>query len=101
MFDVGQDLPVLLRIQLGEDVVVLLLQDVYGHVEVVVLHRGRGVDGRQRGADVDHELVVEPAVIEIVADGSDEHRKTLCEISNLLNKAPPMKILVHVSPLAA
>jgi hypothetical protein len=39
-----------------------LLEDVDGHVEVVVLHGGGGVDGCQRGADVDHELVVESSV---------------------------------------
>jgi hypothetical protein len=39
-----------------------LLEDVDGHVEVVVLHGGGGVDGGQRGADVDHELVVESPV---------------------------------------
>ena len=52
---------------------VLLLQDVDGHVEVVVLHGGGGVDGGERGAHVDHELVVEAAVVEIVADGAHVH----------------------------
>ena len=38
MLHVAKHLLVLLRGQLGEDVVVLLLQDDDGHVEVVVLH---------------------------------------------------------------
>ena len=63
---------VFLRIQVAQDVVVLLfiiikpsimitdlLQDVDGHAEVVVLHGGGGVDASKRGGDVDHELVVE------------------------------------------
>ena len=52
---------------------VLLLQDVDGHVEVVVLHGGGGVDGGERGSHVDHELIVEAAVVEIVADGAHVH----------------------------
>ena len=39
-----------------------LLEDVDGHVEVVVLHGGGGVDGGQWGSDVDHELVVKSSV---------------------------------------
>ena len=50
-----------------------LLQNCDGHVEVVVLHGGGGVDGGQRRPDVDHELVVEAAVVQIVADRSNKH----------------------------
>ncbi len=36
-----------------------LLKNIDGHVEMVVLHGGGGVDGSQRGPNVDHKLVVE------------------------------------------
>ena len=71
--DVKSFLSVFVGVEFGEDVVVLLLQDVDGHVEVVVLHGGGGVDGGERGPHVDHELVVEPAVVEIVANGAHVH----------------------------
>ena len=45
VFDVAEDLSVLLRVEFLEDVVILILEDVDGHVEVVVLHGGGGVDG--------------------------------------------------------
>ena len=77
MLDVTQYLAVLVRIQLREYVVILLLEDVHRHVEVMVLHRRRGVDGGQRRADIDHEFVVEPAVIQIVTNGADVHGQTL------------------------
>ena len=66
-------LSVFVWVEFGEYVVVLLLQDVDRHVEVVVLHGGGGVDGGERGSHVDHELVVEAAVVEIVADGAHVH----------------------------
>ena len=56
---------------------VLLLQDVDGHVEVVVLHGGGGVDGGERGAHVDHELVVEATMVQVVAHRPDIHRQAL------------------------
>ena len=34
-----------------------LLEDVDGHVEVVVLHRGRGVDGGKRGPVVKNQSI--------------------------------------------
>ncbi len=54
-----------------------LLEDGDRHVEVVVLHGGGGVDGGERRAHVDHELVVEPPVVEVVADGAHEHGQAL------------------------
>ena len=70
-------LSVLVRVEFCEDVVVLLLEDVDGHVEVVVLHRRGRVDGGQGRPHVDHELVVEAAVVEIMAHRSNVHRQAL------------------------
>ena len=71
--DVKSFLSVFVGVEFGEDVVVLLLEDVDGHVEVMVFHGGGGVDGSERGPHVDHELVVETAVVEIVANGAHVH----------------------------
>ena len=60
-----------------EDVVPLLLENAHGHVEVVVLHGRGGVDGSQWRSDVDHELVVEATMIQIMTQGSDEHGEHL------------------------
>ena len=70
-------LSIFVGVEFCEDVVVLLLEDVDGHVEVMVLHGGGGVDGGERGAHVDHELVVEAPVVQIMAHGAHVHRKTL------------------------
>ena len=66
VLDVTQHLLVLVWGQLGEDVVILLLQDDYRHVEVVVLHGRGGVDSRKGGANVNHELIVESSVVQIM-----------------------------------
>ena len=66
MLHVTQYLLVFLRAQLGEDIVVLLLKDDDGHVEVVVLHGRGGVDSRKGGANVNHELIVESSVVQIM-----------------------------------
>ena len=60
-----------------EDVVSLLLEDAHGHVEVVVLHGRGGVDSSQRRSNVNHELVVEATMIQIMTQGSDEHGEHL------------------------
>ena len=60
-----------------ENVVPLLLENAHGHVEVVVLHGRGGVDGSQWRSDVDHELVVEATMIQIMTQGSDEHGEHL------------------------
>ena len=84
-----QRLLVLLGVQAVEDAVGLLLEDGHPHGEVVVLHGGGGVDLSivmimviirhvgdvlnylgQRRLDVDHELVVVAAVVQVVADGA-------------------------------
>ena len=57
-----------------------LLQDVDGHVEVVVLHGGGGVNGRQRGSDINHELVVETSVVQVVTERTNKHREALKNI---------------------
>ena len=67
-------LSVFVRVEFCEYVVVLLLQDVDCHVEMVVFHGGRGVDGSERRAHIDHEFVIETAVIEIVANAAHVHR---------------------------
>ena len=56
---------------------VLLLQDDDRHVEMMILHGGGGVDGGQRRPDVDHELVIEASVVQIMTEGSDEHSQGL------------------------
>ena len=56
---------------------VYLLQDIDGHVKVMVLHGGGGVDGRQRAPDIDHELVVEAPVVQVVANSSHKHSQAL------------------------
>ena len=70
-------LSIFVGVEFCEDVVVLLLEDVDGHVEVMVLHGGGGVDGGERGAHVDHELVVEAPVVEIVTESSHPQTQTL------------------------
>ena len=67
--DVDNDLP--------ENIVPLLLEDAHSHVEVMVLHSGCGVDSCQGRADVNHELVVEASMIQIMTEGSDEHGQHL------------------------
>ncbi len=44
---------------------------------MVVLHGGGGVDGCQGRSDVDHELVVEAAMVQVVTDRTNEHGQTL------------------------
>ena len=60
-----------------------MLEDVDCHVEVVVLHGGGGVDGGQGGPNVDHELVVEAPVVQVMAEGPDEHGEGLHHISTV------------------
>ena len=60
-----------------EDVVPLLLEDAHGHVEVVVLHGRGGVDSSQRRPNVNHKLVVEATMIQIMTQSSDEHGEHL------------------------
>ena len=56
-----------------------LFQIDYGPIEVMILPGGDGVDGlQQRTPDVDHELVVEHAELQVavVAQLTHEHRQT-------------------------
>ena len=43
----------------------------------MVLHGGAGVDASQRRLDVDHELVIEAAMVNVVTNGADPQSKTL------------------------
>ena len=43
----------------------------------MVLHGGAGVDASQRRLDVNHELVVEAAMVNVVTNGADPQSKTL------------------------
>ena len=72
-----QRLLVLLGVEAVEDAVGLLLEDAHPHAEVVVLHGRAGVDLGQRGLDVDHELVVEAPVVQIVANSPHPLAQTL------------------------
>jgi len=55
------------------------LQNGDGHVEMMVLHGRSGVDGGQRRAHVDHELVVEASMVQIVANGANKHGQRLAK----------------------
>lgn len=72
VLDVAQDLPIFLGVQLGEDVVVLLLEDVDRHVEVVVLHGGGGVEDGQGRVHFALEGVIRATVVQIVAQTGDQ-----------------------------
>ena len=54
-----------------------LLQDVDGHVEVMILHGRSRVDSCQRRPNINHELVVEAPVIQIMADCPNKHGQAL------------------------
>ena len=54
-----------------------LLQDNDGHVEMMMLHGGGGVNSSQGGANVYHEFVIEAPMIQIMAESSNEHGQAL------------------------
>lgn len=72
-----QHLLVLAGRQLAENVVAILLQNRHRLIEVMVLHGRRTVDGRYRRRRVQHELVVFAAMVQIVAQRSDEQGQPL------------------------
>lgn len=95
-----EHVPVLLPVELLEDVVPLLEEDIlrlpgrdtgrrsdlyllqYGDrlIEVMVLERAGGVHVRERRCRLDHELVVLAPVVEVVAESADEQSQALGRI---------------------
>ena len=61
----------------GQDIVWAPLQERHRHGEVVALHCGGGVDRRQRGGHVQHELVVIAAVVQVMADRAHPQTQAL------------------------
>ena len=57
--------------EVGQDLVALGVEYHEALVEVVVLHRGGGVEARQRRARLDLEGVVGAAVVQVVAEARD------------------------------
>ena len=51
----------------------LLLQNGDSHVEMMVFHGGGGVDGCQWAPNINHELVVETSMVQVVADCANKH----------------------------
>ena len=63
--------------EVGQDLVALGVEYHEALVEVVVLHRGGGVEARQRRARLDLEGVVGAAVVQVVAEARDHQRQAL------------------------
>ena len=58
--------------EVGQDLVALGVEYHEALVEVVVLHRGGGVESRQRRAGLDLEGVVGAAVVQVVAQAGHQ-----------------------------
>ena len=54
-----------------------LLKNNDSHIEVMMFHCWCRVDCGQRWANVNHELIVEASVVEVVANGPHKHWQTL------------------------
>lgn len=54
-----------------------LLKNYDSHIEMMMFHSRRGINCGKWGSDVYHEFIVKTSVIQIMADGSNEHGQTL------------------------
>ena len=58
-----------------------LLKNYDSHIEMMMFHSRRGINCGKWRSDVNHEFIVKTSVIQIVANGSNEHGQTLKSFS--------------------
>ena len=66
-----------------------LLKNYDSHIEMMMFHSRRGIDCGEWGSDINHEFIVEPSVIQIVTNGSNEHSQTLKLFSCVVYQSTP------------